>query len=48
VLLVVVPKEETVQVLVKTEHKIGQEKRMGTGLRKGVPVSDVYKRHGSF
>ena len=46
--VVVVPKEATVEVLVKTEHKIGQEKKMRTDLRKGVPVSEVYKRHGSF
>lgn len=31
-LLVVVRKEATVEVLVKTEHKVGQEKKMRTDL----------------
>lgn len=46
--VVVVPKEATIEVLEKTEHKVGQEKKMRVDLRKGVTVSEVYKKHGSF
>ena len=46
--VVIVPKEATVEVLLKTEQKVGQEKKMRADLRKGVTVSEVYKRHGSF
>jgi regulator of RNase E activity RraA len=46
--VVVVPKEATIEVLEKTEHKGGQEKKMRSDLRRGITVSEVYKRHGSF
>jgi regulator of RNase E activity RraA len=46
--VVIVPKAATVEVLLKTEQKVGQEKKMRADLRKGVTVSVVYKRHGSF
>lgn len=46
--VVIVPKEATIEVLEKTEHKVGQEKKMRVDLRKGVTVSEVYKKHGSF
>ena len=46
--VVVVPLEATREVLEKTEHKVGQEKKMRVDLRKGVTVSEVYKKHGSF
>jgi regulator of RNase E activity RraA len=46
--VVIVPKEATVEVLLKTDQKVGQEKKMRADLRKGVTVSVVYKRHGSF
>jgi 4-hydroxy-4-methyl-2-oxoglutarate aldolase len=46
--VVVVPKEATVEVLEKAEQKIGQEKKMRMGLRKGLTVSEVYKKHGGF
>jgi 4-hydroxy-4-methyl-2-oxoglutarate aldolase len=46
--VVVVPKKATIEVLEKTEHKVGQEKKMRVDLRKGVTVSEVYKKHGSF
>jgi regulator of RNase E activity RraA len=46
--VVVVPQEVTREALEKTEHKVGQEKKMRVDLRKGVTVSEVYKKHGSF
>ena len=46
--VVIVPQEATREVLEKTEHKVGQEKKMRVDLRKGVTVSEVYKKHGSF
>lgn len=46
--VVVVPKEATVEVLTKTEQKVAQEKKMRADLRKGITVSEVYKKHGSF
>jgi 4-hydroxy-4-methyl-2-oxoglutarate aldolase len=46
--VVVVPKEVTAEVLVKTEETVGREKKMRADLKKGVTVSEVYKRHGSF
>jgi regulator of RNase E activity RraA len=46
--VVAIPKEATLEVLDKTEQKVGQENRMRVDLRKGVTVSEVYKRHGSF
>ncbi len=46
--VVVIPKELTLEVLLKTEETVGRETRMRADLEKGVSVSEVYKRHGKF
>lgn len=46
--VVVVPKELTVEVLLKTEEMVGRENSMRADLAKGITVSEVYRKHGKF
>ena len=44
----VIPKELTVEVLEKTEKNVAREGKMRVELSKGVTVSEVYKKYGTF
>ncbi len=46
--VVIVPKEVTLEVLLRTEEAVGRETRMRADLEKGVSVSEVYRKHGKF
>jgi regulator of RNase E activity RraA len=46
--VVIVPRELTVEVLVKTEEIVTRENAMRADLGKGITVSEVYKTHGKF
>jgi regulator of RNase E activity RraA len=46
--VVVVPKELTEEVLVKTEEVAERENRMRIDLSQGVTVTEVYQKHGKF
>ena len=46
--VVVIPKELTVEVLEKTEKNVAREGKMRVELSKGVTVSEVYKKYGTF
>lgn len=46
--VVVVPKELTVEVLLKTEQVVERENKMRLELAKGVSVSEVYRKYGKF
>jgi regulator of RNase E activity RraA len=46
--VVAIPKEATVDVLLKTEETVTRERGMRADLAKGMTVSEVYKKHGKF
>lgn len=46
--VVVIPKELTREVLLRTEEIVGRENDMRAELAKGVSVSEVYKKHGKL
>lgn len=46
--VVVIPKEVTQEVLVKTETLMERETRMRVDLSQGVTVSEIYRKHGKF
>jgi regulator of RNase E activity RraA len=46
--VVVIPKELTFEVLLRTEEIVGRENDMRAELAKGVAVSQVYAKHGKF
>lgn len=46
--VVVIPKEVTQEVLVKTETLMERETRMRMDLSQGVTVSEIYRKHGKF
>ena len=46
--VVVVPKDLTVEVLLKTEEVVTRENNMRAELSKGVTVSEVYRKYGKF
>jgi regulator of RNase E activity RraA len=46
--VVVIPKELTIEVLLRTEEIVGRENDMRADLARGVTVSEVYKKHGKF
>ena len=46
--VVVIPKDLTVEVLLKTEENVAHEFNMRAELARGVSVSNVYRRHGKL
>ncbi len=46
--VVIVPEELTMEALLKTEEVVERERKMRIDLSKGVTVSEVYRRHGTF
>jgi regulator of RNase E activity RraA len=46
--VVVIPKELTTEVLLRTEEIVGHENDMRADLARGVTVSEVYRKHGKF
>ena len=46
--VVVVPKDLTVEVLLKTEAVVDRENKMRAELSKGTTVSEVYRKYGKF
>lgn len=46
--VVVIPKDLTEEVLVKTEQIVDRENKMRVDLSQGVTVSEVYRKHGKF
>ena len=46
--VVVVPKDLTVEVLLKTEEIVARENKMRVELSKGTTVSEVYRKYGKF
>jgi len=46
--VVVIPKGLAVEVLLKTEESVKRENNMRADLEKGVTVSEVYRKHGTF
>jgi regulator of RNase E activity RraA len=46
--VVVIPKALAVEVLLKTEEIVRRENAMRADLERGIPVSEVYKKHGKF
>jgi regulator of RNase E activity RraA len=46
--VVVIPKDLTEEVLVKTEIVVERENKMRVELSQGVTVSEVYRKHGKF
>jgi regulator of RNase E activity RraA len=46
--VVIVPRELTTEVLVKTEEIVTRESGMRADLARGITVSEVYKTHGKF
>ncbi len=46
--VVVIPKDLTVEVLLKTEENVASEFNMRAELARGVSVSEVYRRHGKL
>ncbi len=46
--VVVIPKELTIEVLLRTEEIVGRENDMRADLARGVTVTEVYKKHGKF
>jgi 4-hydroxy-4-methyl-2-oxoglutarate aldolase len=46
--VVVIPKDMTEEVLLKTEQVVERENKMRVDLSQGVTVSEVYRKHGKF
>jgi 4-hydroxy-4-methyl-2-oxoglutarate aldolase len=46
--VVVIPKDLTEEVLLKTEHIVERENKMRAELSNGVTVSEVYRKYGKF
>lgn len=46
--VVIVPKDLTAEVLLKTEQTVKREEGMRADLTKGITVSEVFKKHGKF
>lgn len=46
--VVIIPKELTTDVLLKTEEIVTRENKMRVEIAKGVRISDVYKKYGKF
>lgn len=46
--VVIVPKDMTEEVLLKTEQKVETENKMRVEISKGVTVSEVYHKYGKF
>jgi regulator of RNase E activity RraA len=46
--VVVIPRELTTEVLLRTEEIVGHENDMRADLARGVTVSEVYRKHGKF
>jgi 4-hydroxy-4-methyl-2-oxoglutarate aldolase len=46
--VVIIPKELTLEVLLKTEEVVERENKMRAELSQGVTVSEVYKKYGKF